>query len=140
MGQNMTLQVCLPTQQTVILQVKRNRNSAAHIKKLVSQKIGLPDTENIVLSYLGKSLRTNFSDNIAFIATKNGLSTIYASMELPGGATTNQDAKAATQLIDTGSEDPKTTVLKQFMSFTSCLSLSEDEISTLATSLKETQI
>ena len=102
--------------------------------------MGLHDSDTIILSYLGKSLRTNFSDNIAFIATKNGLSTIYASMALPGGATTNQDAEATTQLIDNGSEDPNSTVLKQFMSFISCLSLSEDEFSTLAASLKEPSI
>ena len=102
--------------------------------------MGLSDSETIVLSYLGKSLRTHFRDNIAPIATQNSLSTIYVSIALPGGATTNEDAKAATQLIDTGSEDPKTTVLKQLMSFISCLSLSENEITTLASSLKETQI
>ena len=102
--------------------------------------MGLPDSETIILSYLGKSLRTNFSDNIAFIATKNGLSTIYASMALPGGATTNQDAEAPTQLIVTGSEDPKTTVLKQFLNLSGCLSLSDDKITTLASSLKEPQI
>ena len=102
--------------------------------------MGLPDSETIILSYLGKSFRTNFSGNIAFIASKNALSTIYASMALPGGASTNQDAEAPTQLINTSSEDPKTTVLKQFLNFTGCLSLSEDEITTLAISLKEPQI
>ena len=73
----------------MILQVEQNRNSTAQIKRLVSQKMGLPDTETIVLSYQGKSLRTNFSDNIDFFVTKNSMSTVYASMALPGGATTN---------------------------------------------------
>ena len=140
MEQKMTLHVCLPTQQTVILQVERNGNSAAQIKRIVSQKMGLSDSETIVLSYLGKSLRTHFRDNIAPIATQNSLSTIYVSIALPGGATTNEDARAATQLIDTGSEDPKTTVLKQILNLSGCLSLNDDEIKTLASSLKETQI
>ena len=94
--------------------------------------MGLPDTETIILSYQGKSFKTKLSDNVALIANKNSLSTVYKPMALPGGATTNQDAEAVTQLIDTGSEDQKTTILKQLMIFISCLSLSEDEITTLA--------
>ena len=51
-----------------------------------------------------------------------------------------EEAEEAIIGIHTASEDPKTTVLKQFLNFIGCLSLSEDEISTLASSLKEPQI
>ena len=102
--------------------------------------MGLHDSDTIILSYLGKSLRTNFSDKIPFIVTKNSLGTVYVSMALPGGSSLVEELEIAILGIRTASEDPKTTVLKQFLNLTGCLSLSEDEITTLAISLKEPQI
>ena len=60
MGQKMTLQVCLPTQETIIVQFKKNRDPLRHLKRLVSQKMGLPpETDSIIiLSYQGKSINT----------------------------------------------------------------------------------
>ena len=59
------------------------------------------------------------------------------SIALPGGASTNE--KASSQVIKTASKDPKT-VLKQFISFISCLNLSETELSALGSTLKDSQI
>ena len=58
MGQKITLQVRLPTQETMILQFERKFNSVTYLKKLLSQKLGLPDTESLILSHQGKSLST----------------------------------------------------------------------------------
>ena len=74
MGRKVTLQVRLPTQEMILVQFDQIHDSYIMLKKLVCRKIGLPDTESIMLSYQGKSLRT--TKNLALITKNDGLSTI----------------------------------------------------------------